>query len=465
MNSDAVLIFTPIDYKYKDADTHYAPSLGLVALENYLFSNGKTIDILDGSVVYSQNEILAYITKYKPKFVGQSIQLISYENSLEIAEAVRSYGGINIIGGHHASQMYEAILVNQHHLIDYIIIGDGEEGWLKLLNFDNIESIPNIAYYKDDKVCCTYNKPFDINLMPIDYSRADLKPYQKRLKESVFSDHKYDNYLRIYSHKGCGNRLNSNACVFCGRADQGVRFKSAELYWEDIKQCAMEGLTTYIFDVGDDLLFSEKWIDEVISCKPEISQMYEMGVFGRANRVNRKMAEKLRKLDVVDVVIGFESGDEDVMRRCNKLDSTPAQNILAAEYLAASGIDVTASYVLGLPGDNEASLKNTVKNATKVYEIIYSELGRAPKEMVANLIEPSPGSPAFKEILKRFPEKYYQRDILSLEELQRDYFRCYFSLESEKEYNDFRKMLRKYANEIHSLVDFADSQGWLNEEL
>ena len=328
MQCEAVLIFTPIDYKYKDADTHYAPSLGLVAIENYLFSHGKSIKLLDGSVVYSKNEILNYLNKKKPKFVGQSIQLISYENSLEIVEMVRSYGGINVLGGHHASQMSEAILLNQHHLIDYVIIGDGEESWLRLLNEDKIENIPNLSYYQDGVVRRTFNQPFNMNEMPIDYSRVDLKPYQKRLRESVFSDHKYDNYLRIYSHKGCGNRLNSSACVFCGRADQGVRFKTPELYWQDVMQCAMGDFSTYIFDVGDDLLFSEKWIDEVIACKPQKIAPYDLGVFGRANRVNRKLAKKLKKLSVVDVVLGFESGDEDVMMQCNKLNSTPAQNIL-----------------------------------------------------------------------------------------------------------------------------------------
>lgn len=40
LSQKVVLIFTPIDKKYQDAFTHYAPPLGLVALENFYFVMG-----------------------------------------------------------------------------------------------------------------------------------------------------------------------------------------------------------------------------------------------------------------------------------------------------------------------------------------------------------------------------------------------------------------------------------------
>ena len=153
------------------------------------------------------------------------------------------------------------------------------------------------------------------------------------------------------------------------------------------------------------------------------------------------------------------------MKLCNKAASSPEQNIRAAECLTKYGIDITASYVLGLPGETEKSLYNTVNNAQKVCEIITRTLGHPPKELVANLLEPSPGSPAFKEIVRKYPKKYEHKDDLDLEELQRDYFYCYFDIRNVNEYNAFRKKLRWAAKEIHSMVEFSDSQGWLEGEL
>lgn len=466
MMNDIVLIFTPIDYYYKDADTHYAPPLGLVAIENYLYIHNIKATILDGSVVFNQKQILDFLKETKPKFVGQSVQLISYKNALKIAEEVHSYGGINILGGHHATQMSDAIIRNKGDIIDYVIVGDGEEAWLKLAKGEDKRGIPNLVFKKNGEV--VHNRVQEMNLSKVptlDYNRVDLIPYQNKLAMSNFSSNHYTNYLRFYSHKGCGNRCNSNGCIFCGRADSGVRFKSASKYWEDIIHCVNEKEGDYLFDVGDDLLYSKDILRQYLSNKPDNLGKYEMGVFGRANRVDEEMAEMLGHLGVVDVVIGFETGDLDVMKLCNKMGSSPAQNIRAAECLTKHGIDITASYVLGMPGETEKSLYNTINNAKEVCDIITKTLGHPPKELVANLIEPSPGSPAFRKIVERFPEKYKDRDELDLEELQRDYFYCFFDMKDGNMYNSFRKELSRAAREIHSLVEFSDSQGWLSGEL
>lgn len=466
MENEIVLIFTPIDHHYKDADTHYAPPLGLVAIENYLYVHNVESKILDGSVIFSQTEILNILKKTKPKLVGQSVQLISYKNALEIAELVHSYGGINVFGGHHATQMCDAIIKNKGHFIDYVIVGDGEETWLRLSKGENRKDIPNLVYSENGKIHHTDIKNVDLSNIPtLDYNRVDLAPYQKKLALSNFSSNRYTNYLRFYSHKGCGNRQNSNGCVFCGRADIGIRFKNAKKYWEDVLHCINEKRADYLFDVGDDLLYSKDILRQYLFEKPECVGSCDMGVFGRANRVDKISAQMLQKLGVVDVVIGFETGDQDVMRLCNKAASSPEQNIRAAECLTRYGIDITASYVLGLPGETEKSLQNTVNNAKRVCEIITRTLGHPPKELVANLLEPSPGSPAFRKIVNKFPEKYKNKDDLDLEELQRDYFYCYFDITNREEYSSFRKKLRAAAREIHSMVGFSDSQGWLDGEL
>ena len=462
---DALLIFTPIDHKYQDALTHYAPSLGLVALENYLFSYNYRVKIIDGSVCYSKKEIISYLLREKPHFVGQSVQLISYKNALEIARVVHSYGGINILGGHHATQMADAILHNQHDLIDYICTGDGECAWRNLLDGMPPTQIPNLVYYDNGNIRHNPVVELDLCQLPtLDYSRIDLKPYQQKLAESCFSGNTYKNYLRFYSHKGCGNRVGSEGCIFCGRADHNVRFKQPEAYWADVYHCVNEQNADYIFDVGDDFLYSHAYLDRILQTRPDDLKHYDMGVFGRANRVDAYTAGVLRKIGVVDITIGFESGDEQVLNRCNKLFSTPEQNLRAADYLTREGIDITASYVLGMPGETTASLANTIRNAKTVIEMVQARLGRPPKEMVANLLEPTPGSPAFRSLVKAYPEIYALKDELDLEQMQRDYFRYYFGLDTLQKYQEFRKELRKAALEIHGMVEFSDAQGWLNGE-
>ena len=190
----------------------------------------------------------------------------------------------------------------------------------------------------------------------------------------------------------------------------------------------------------------------------------DIGIFGRANRVTPDIAHALRVIGISDVVIGFESGNAEILRECNKRNTTPDINIQAAEYLFSEGIDICASFVLGLPGENAQTLQDTINCAETIVDLAVKLMGRQPREMVANLIELSPGSPAYQTILAAMPAKYYNNDMLFLEELQRDYFRCYFGLDSERDYQNFRRMLCETAHEIHNLVPYSDPQGWLNSE-
>ena len=128
------------------------------------------------------------------------------------------------------------------------------------------------------------------------------------------------------------------------------------------------------------------------------------------------------------------------------------------------GIDITASYVLGMPGETKESLANTLQNARSLVDIVKRAYGRPPKELVANLLEPTPGSPAYWNLVKAYPKQYYLKDKLDLENMQRDYFRYYFGLDTLEKYRSFRRLLRDTALEIHSYVSFSDAQGWLASE-
>ncbi len=469
MKEHIALIFTPIDIKYKDALTHYAPPLGLVALANYIGEKlpEVKISILDGSVVHSLESIIEFIENEKPDIVAQSIQHISYENALIIARHAHGINAINVLGGQHATQLADAIVYNQEGLIDYVSIEDGEESMVGLIMEKPIESIPNLVMCKHGNITQTGYFQLDLNSVPkLDYSMVDFAPYKALLKNTNFtSPNPITNYLRVYSHKGCGNRENSVGCLFCGRADKGVRFKTPETFWEEIKTCVDVYKADYIFDVGDDFLYSHEWVAKVAGSRPQIQNKFELGIFARANRVNTQIASGVKKIGVSDVVIGFESGDEEVLRLCNKRDTSPEISIFAADTLASAGIDITASFVLGLPGENSKSLKNTIDCAHRIVDIITLKLGRPPREMVGNLIEPSPGSTAHRALIKAYPHKYYLKDFIPLEEMQRDYFKHYFGLETPASYARFRKELNRAAQEIHSLVGFSDAQGWLSSEV
>lgn len=464
------LVFSPIDRSYQDAMTHYGPPLGLVALANHLYREfpGLRISILDGSVTHTTAEMLDFIERERPDLVAQSIQLISYDEALVVARLAKAVGAITVVGGHQATQLAHAIALNQEGVIDYVVVDDGEEALEGIVRGDDPADIPNLVFARDGVVHSSPGRRYNIRTAAtLDYSIMDIEPYRQRLSDSAFIsvDESLSNYTRIYSHKGCGNRNASSGCVFCGRADKGVLFKQPDHVWRDVENVVLPGVTNYIFDVGDDFLNSPKRLASLLEQRPDSLRDVQFGIFGRANRVSEQAATYLGKLNVKDVVIGFESGDEAVLERAGKSDTTPETNVEAAQHLFRAGVDVCASFVLGLPGESSISLGKTYQCAKHIVEQAKDLLGRSPREMVANLIEPSPGSPAFQAVAKAFPQRYAMNDHLSLEQMQRDYFAVYFGLEQLSDYERFRRELGKAAQDIHALVNFSDSQGWLDGEL
>lgn len=461
------LCHAPIDKSYLDATTHFAPSLGIMSLKTYIEQNSKNqVYFLDGSFE-DLGALLSKIESEKPDFVGVSDQMVSHEQGLRILKRSKDLGAVTLMGGHNATQLAEQIMTN-NNFVDFVIKGDGEKAILEVIEGQNPETIDNLVYRTSEgKTISNKTVGLDLNKLPIvRYEEINFEPYLKFLMASNFDDsNPSHNYQRVYSHKGCGNRNSTSGCIFCGRADFGVRFKSPQRYLDELSFLQNTLGADYVFDVGDDILANVNWLKELVKTKNErYSDInLRMGCFGRANRVNELSASLLRQLGVVEVVIGFESGDREVMDRLSK-GATPETNLFAAECLYAQGIDVCASYVLGLPGENEQSLNNTLENARKINQLSRKYIDKPPREIDANLIEPHPGSPAFKAISNNVPS-YRTRDKFDLEELQNDYFKLFFNFKNDSEVSNFRKTMIDFAKRINGLAQYTDVMGYKIGEL
>lgn len=463
-----VLINAPIDTYYQDSTSLFCPPLGLLSIKAYLEQNDDLFEVLllDGMVL-TQNEIINKMYMYKPHYVGVSIQLLSYKNALEICRAASQNDTFVFVGGHHATQMADKIMLNQHKIINCVVCGDGEEAILQICSGEKLENISGIVcwdYYRNK----TYSTPrplCKLDMLPNPYSAKaiDFTPYINNLRKSTFAL-KDGQYYRVYSHKGCRFRADGKKCVFCGRADEGYRFFSVDRFFKNLSEMRISA-EDFVFDVGDDLSGNIRWLKEAVNyIQQKNPTLPKFGIFGRGDEITVESAELLRELGVVDVTMGVETGDNRVLRQSGKSISGADVFYNAAYLLFDNGISLTPSYVLGLPGETAQSLHNTIKHAQVLKELSIEVLGTPPGEIVANLLEPIPGSNAFTVLEKAFPQKYMFSDNLDLETMQRDYFCTVFSLNSNSYYH-FRERLREAGRIINGLANFADPQGWMRNEL
>jgi radical SAM superfamily enzyme YgiQ (UPF0313 family) len=440
----------------------------VVALYGFLRAQlSGEVAIFDGMLL-AQNQILAAIESLRPSLVGVSVQMISYKNSLEIAAAAKKLGAVTVLGGHHASQIAERIIGNRPDTVDAVVVGDGELPLLAIARGVALHTVAGVVSRTGSGGKLSYIAPHhpDLAIYPhTDYSGVGLGEYDKLLRrDPSWSDVK--RYLRMYSHKGCVRRALHGPCYFCGRADSGVRRRTPAAFWTEMTRAVDLYGADYVMDVGDDFLADSAWVAEVTRLRPTNgpSRPFRLAVFGAAENIDDVRAEALSSIGVADVTIGFESGGGQQLALTGKTDSSPKGNLEAAATLFRRGIGVTASYVLGLPGETESTLATTVSNARRLVELSLRQTGHKPREIVANLLEPSPGSPAFRVLEKTLPQRYLQNDELDLETLQRDYFRLVLGAESFGDYQLLRSQMLASAVEINAMLGFSDPQGWLTSE-
>ena len=463
-----VLINAPIDSRYKDSTALFCPPLGLMSIKAYLEQNNDQLEVilLDGMIL-TTDEILKKMHTFHPNIVGVSIQLLSYKNALQICREASDCGSLVFVGGHHATQMAVKIMKNRHNYIDCVICGDGEEATLQLCSGKNPSEIPGVICWDDSRnnIYSTPKKYCTLDILPNPYAakNIDFSPYILNYKKSSFPQ-KTGKYYRIYSHKGCRFRNSGRKCVFCGRADEGYRFFSINRFFQNLSEMHISD-NDFVFDVGDDLSGNVIWLRDAVSyIQNNAPTIPRLGIFGRGDEITPESAKLLHQLGVIDVTMGIETGDNGVLFNSGKNIKSAGIFYQAAQLLFERGIGITPSYVLGLPGENIRSLHNTVKHAHILKELSITHLGYPPGEIVANLLEPIPGSNAFALLENILPHKYLTADILELETMQRDYFCTVFSLNSSA-YEHFRERLRDAGRTINNLAVFADPQGWLRDEL
>jgi radical SAM superfamily enzyme YgiQ (UPF0313 family) len=462
-----LLVHSPIDSaSYADARQHYAPSAGLIALQTFLGKRcaNTRVDLLDGALL-PKAAIIDAIRRQRPNVVGQSVQQLSYANALDIARVAKEVGALSVFGGQHATQLAGEIVANQHTIVDAVIRHDGEIPLALICQGVPIAQIANATYWADG-VHHNAAVEWNLDMYPApEYGGVDLTPYidcyTSRL--SFGTPH---TFLRTHSHRGCGNRNGTHACDFCGRADIAVRFKTPGKFVDELGELRQRWGADAVFDTGDDIAYSVPWLREVAERVEASGLLLELGCFGRACRLrDPEVAHLLKRIGVTNIIIGFESGDPDLLRRCGKGGVTPEDNLLAAANLFDNGIDVCASYVIGLAGESEVSLRKTFENAQRLLDLALKRLGRKPYELVANFFEPSPGSPAFRRLKQAYPEKYEGTDMIDLEEAQADYFRIHWNLPSESSVSEFRSWLVEWGRRLNSLTVEADHQGFRKDEV
>ncbi|MCK5624906.1 B12-binding domain-containing radical SAM protein [Candidatus Pacearchaeota archaeon] len=388
----------------KLSSTGVIPPIGIIQLGSYLKSKNPNLDIevIDGETI-SQKEI---IEKLNGDILGLSITGANYLNSMEIAKYAKQKGVQVVVGGPHSTINHKKIL-KENSEVDYAIRRDGEQAFYKLLTNTPLEKIKNLTFRNDKEIKAneleTICEQINLNQIPnLNYNLlTNSEEYEKNFKNHIYNSQGFTKFVGMESQKGCpkGNAKNTKRCSFCARIDKGLRRLSPEKFWENVENVYDPNGKTMIWDFSDSFTGKpnkeDSWLKQVRDFQPkELKDKVYFKIFARADELDKKTTKIIKELNVKEVFIGIESGDQEKLDSVNKRLKVE-DSIYAVKNLKDVGIKTYASFIYGFPNEDSESLQKTIFHMEKIMKAgIIDSVG-------VRCMFPMPGMKIYKDLERK----------------------------------------------------------------
>ncbi len=376
------------------------PPLGLAYLAAVLEQDGHRVRIfdfgLDPGTPLEEDVRQAYA--FGPHLVGITAMTTAYHSILDTAALLKAQLGRPIvIGGPHAT-LYPERILEEAPSIDYVVRGEGEETVLELVRAlegrnGDLGAIRGLTYRVRGGVVSNRDRGLiqDLDALPFPARHLfDLERYGLRTPEGR-------PMITILSSRGCPYN-----CAYCfkGIVGRTYRQRSPGNIIAELRQ-VLEQYDVRDFYFVDDLFtmdvqrlyaLMERFIAEKLDIRWQC--------LARVDRVNAEILHKMYAGGCRRIHYGIESGSEEILKRVGKRFKLE-QVRQAVRWTQEAGIQTKGYFMLGLPGDTEQTMRQTVEFAASL------DLDEA----MFSLTTPFPGTRLWDELVAKRPETEYSLDF------------------------------------------------------
>jgi radical SAM superfamily enzyme YgiQ (UPF0313 family) len=320
--------------------------------------DGHHVTIVD--LIRKRRRVGQYVSgilpKIRPDVVGLSAMAWQYDTCTRLIRLIkRLLPDVKIvIGGYHATLMYEEIAASEEAaLIDFIVRGEGEESFRRLVNAldgrDRVEDIPSLSH-KNNGVF-VHNPRGEL----LDLSQLKLPIRDKR--RLTWGYHIMNNKIEVMeTSRGC-----TRTCGFCSMNHMyGRTFRSfpVDRVLADIDDIYFNRKTRWIFVADDNLVLEPKrviGICEAISARKYRNLNFVVQADCITMSRNEEMVRKMAQAGFRTVFLGIENVSKKNLKAAGKGDIVEASRKAVAN-CHKCGIMVVGGMIFGFPDDTEEDI-------------------------------------------------------------------------------------------------------------
>jgi radical SAM superfamily enzyme YgiQ (UPF0313 family) len=245
----------------------------------------------------------------------------------------------------------------------------------------DLAGIKGLAWRREDEIVINMPRPFikDLNDLPI--PMHELLPLQKYRMPMIKGP-----FTFIVTSRGC-----PAGCIYCIKHVSyqfSTRLRSPELIMQELwrlKELGINNIHMYsdLFTVNRDQVMElcQRMIDEKINIRWTSNS--------RVDYVDEEMLKVMSKAGNWLISWGIESGNEQILKHAHK-GAYPETAKRALAWAHTAGIKNWGYFIIGLPGETETTIRQTIEFAKKL-----------PLDIALfHVAAPYPGTPFFFEVVE-----------------------------------------------------------------
>ena len=346
--------------KYTRSGSVYPP-LGLcqlAAVDIY-----DVMQVVDAEALSIQDEVIQdWLVKCSVKICCLTATSYSLGIIEEYAAFCSSHGIALIAGGPHPTLSPETTFEKCPHL-KYIIRGEGEliinEVIRNILDGKPVNGLPGVCIRNGKDTIISKEILYVSDFSKIPFPKIENLPIKEYHCPDIISKP-----MTTFSiQRGC-----PNGCKFCSTSQMSGR----KIRGWSVNQIIKE-LEFLFFDIG---IREISFVDDVFTlnttktknlCEQIISKGLKFDWFCniRANQINHDIAKTMKKAGCHQVYIGFESGNQRMLDSVKKHETIEEMD-KGSQILKDVGIDISAGFIIGLPGETDETIKETIEFANRI---------------------------------------------------------------------------------------------------
>lgn len=396
--ADVLLIF-PSDCELSAKRRNSRPPAGLMYLAAMLVKAGFRPTIIDQTVDNDWHENIVQALKKKPICVGiTSMSGKMIMNGINICRFISDQSDVPIVwGGAHPTLEPESTAADE--LIDAVVIGEGEQTFLELVNSyagsGEISGINGLAYKENGIIkYTTPRERYNLDsLPPLPFHLVDIEKYRGVRDLVTFFNFTNDLAFSYETSRGCTHR-----CQYCVQSITKMKWRgmSPEKLIDDL-QYMIKTFRVRSFAFIDDNFFvdfdrAEKIMKMILAKNLRIEFFADIRC-DSVCKIDIGLLKLVEKAGCRTLGIGVESGSDRILRYLHKGEKR-ATMIEANRKLAKTKIRPCYGFILGLPGEELEDVKQT-------YSLSSQMMQENPCARIAlNKLIPTPNTQVFQDCVK-----------------------------------------------------------------